>query len=53
MVTWNETKRQHNLTKHGIDFNDVDEIFDHPMLTREDDRYYADDELRLQSLALL
>ena len=53
MITWDENKRQRNLVKHGIDFVGCEMIFDHPMLTREDDRDYADDEQRLQSLALL
>ena len=36
--TWDENKRQVNLQKHGIDFEDVVEIFNGPMLTRLDTR---------------
>ena len=52
MITWDENKRRKNIARHGIDFVGADIIFDHPMLTREDDRdHYG--EQRLQSLALL
>lgn len=50
MVTWDENKRQKNIAKHGIDFVGAEVIFDHPMVTREDE-YHS--EQRLQSLALL
>lgn len=52
MVTFDESKRQSNLTKHGIDFADCAEVFDAPMLTREDDRYNYGEQ-RLQSLCWL
>ncbi len=52
MMTWDETKRQTNIAKHGIDFVGAETIFDHPMVTREDDRA-SYGEQRLQSLALL
>ncbi|ETX03916.1 BrnT family toxin [Candidatus Entotheonella palauensis] len=52
MITWDESKRQMNISKHGIDFIGAEVIFDFPMVTREDDREpYG--EQRLQSLALL
>ena len=35
---WNESRRRDNLRKHGIDFIDVSEIFEGPMLTRLDTR---------------
>jgi len=35
---WDETKRQINLHKHGIDFADVVEVFERPLLIRRDDR---------------
>ncbi len=38
MITWDETKRKLNLRKHGIDFRDVEEIFDGPTVTAEDTR---------------
>ena len=35
---WDEAKNQTNIRKHGIDFNDAIDIFNHPMLTMLDDR---------------
>ena len=51
MLTWDEDKRRTNLAKHGIDFAHCESIFDHPMLTQEDDRL-AYGEGRLRSLGL-
>ena len=52
MISYDESKRRANLAKHGIDLASVEPIFDHPMLTREDDREdYG--EQRLISLGLL
>lgn len=34
-----EAKRLSNLDKHGIDFLDVEEVFDGDIVTVEDDRY--------------
>jgi uncharacterized protein len=36
---WDEAKRLANLDKHGIDFLDVEEVFDGDTVTVEDDRY--------------
>jgi uncharacterized DUF497 family protein len=36
---WDEAKRLSNLDKHGIDFLDVEEVFDGDIVTVEDDRY--------------
>jgi uncharacterized protein len=36
---WDETKNQINIRKHGIDFNDAIQIFEHPMLTALDLRH--------------
>ncbi|WP_416772765.1 BrnT family toxin [Pseudomonas sp. RHF3.3-3] len=36
---WDEDKNQLNIHKHGIDFNDVTDMFQHPMLALRDDRY--------------
>ena len=33
---WDDNKNQINIQKHGIDFNDAIDIFNHVMLTRED-----------------
>ena len=35
---WDEAKRHENITKHGIDFVDIPEVFDGPMLVRLDTR---------------
>lgn len=35
---WDETKRKANLTKHGVDFQDVPEMFTKLMLVGIDDR---------------
>ena len=36
---WDEAKRLSNLDKHGIDFLDIEEVFDGDIVTVEDDRY--------------
>jgi uncharacterized protein len=36
---WDEAKRLANLDKHGIDFLDVEEVFDRDIVTVEDERY--------------
>jgi uncharacterized protein len=36
---WDENKRLSNLSKHGVDFEDVRFIFDGDTVTVEDDRY--------------
>ena len=38
MVTWSEDKRRINITKHGLDFVGCEAIFDHPVISWEDDR---------------
>lgn len=35
---WDEAKNNINIRKHGIDFNDVTEMFTHPMLNMLDTR---------------
>ena len=35
---WHESKRQENLTKHGLDFADTERVFTGPTFTFEDDR---------------
>lgn len=35
---WDAAKNDVNIRKHGIDFADVEDIFNHPMLTLPDDR---------------
>jgi uncharacterized DUF497 family protein len=51
MITWDEPKRRANLRKHGIDLAELEPVFDHPMITVEDDRERYN-ELRLQSLGM-
>ncbi|HEN8801284.1 BrnT family toxin [Pseudomonas sp. CM25] len=34
---WDDAKNHINIRKHGIDFSDVPEMFNHPMLIRRDD----------------
>lgn len=36
--TWDETKRQANLKKHGLDFADAEEVFAGPLMLINDDR---------------
>ena len=36
---WDEAKRQANLAKHGIDFADVEPLFDEPTVTTLDERF--------------
>jgi uncharacterized DUF497 family protein len=49
---WNEGKRQSNLAKHGVDFADLEPIFDGDTVTVLDDRFDYD-EHRFITLALL
>lgn len=52
MISYDENKRQANLKKHNIDLANCADVFDHPMITKEDSsEYYG--EQRLQSLGLL
>ena len=52
MVTFDETKRQSNISKHDIDLAECGGVFDAPMLTKEDTRE-SYGEQRLQSLGWL
>jgi uncharacterized DUF497 family protein len=49
MITFDETKRQTNIAKHGIDLAVLSGFFDGDLLTREDVRE-AYGELRFQSV---
>lgn len=42
--TWDLRKNASNIRKHGIDLADVIEVFEHPMLVREDDREDYDEQ---------
>jgi uncharacterized DUF497 family protein len=50
MIAWDEGKRKANLKAHGIDFAQLDCLFDAPMVTVEDERKQYGEQ-RLQSLA--
>lgn len=52
MVTWDEQKRQANLSHHGLDFEGCEAVFDDPVLTMEDSRM-AYGEQRINLLGLL
>ena len=41
---WDEAKNAANIRKHGIDFADAVDIFNHPLLTLPDDRGGYDEE---------
>jgi uncharacterized protein len=38
-ITYDSAKREANLQKHGLDFEDAPEVFEGDVLTLEDDRY--------------
>ena len=40
---WDEAKRRSNLTRHGIDFADVSQLFEDPAMGWTDDRYDYDE----------
>lgn len=40
---WNEAKRQANIRKHGIDFVDIELLFEGCTVTMEDDRFEYDE----------
>jgi uncharacterized DUF497 family protein len=52
VLTWDDAKRQSNLRKHGLDFDGCEEVFDHPVVTEEDERL-AYDEQRVNLLGWL
>ena len=41
---WADNKNAENIRKHGIDFNDVIEIFNGPMIVNLDDRVNYDED---------
>jgi uncharacterized DUF497 family protein len=49
---WSETKRQSNLTDHGLDFVDASRVFEGLTYTFEDDRFSYGEE-RFVTLGLL
>ena len=51
-LAWDAAKNRANVTKHGLDFADAEQVFSGPCVTFEDDRFdYG--EKRLLTLGLL
>lgn len=48
--TWDERKRISNITKHGIDFLDVVEVFDDPDRIEVEDKRENYGEIRTQTI---
>ena len=43
-LEWDENKNQENIRKHGLDFVDAEDVFNHPMLIQLDTRLdYGED----------
>lgn len=49
---WDEAKNRTNFAKHGLSFEDADQVFSGPCVTFEDDRFACGEE-RLVTLGLL
>jgi uncharacterized protein len=49
---WDEAKNRKNLAKHGLSFEDAEQVFAGPCVTFEDDRFAYGEE-RLITLGLL
>lgn len=49
---WDEAKNRKNIAKHGLSFEDAEQVFAGPCVTFEDDRYAYGEE-RLITLGLL
>ncbi len=49
---WDEAKKRQNIAKHGLSFEDAEQVFSGPCVTFEDDRF-AYGEQRLVTLGLL
>ncbi|MFY9906409.1 MAG: BrnT family toxin [Terriglobales bacterium] len=49
---WDEAKNRTNLAKHGLSFEDAEQVFAGPCVTFEDDRFVYGEE-RLITLGLL
>ena len=49
-LTWDPAKRSSNLTKHGLDFRDVELVFQHPLMRRMSVR---NDERRVVCVGML
>ncbi len=49
---WDEAKNQKNIVKHGLNFEDAEQVFSSPCVTFEDDRFAYGEE-RFITLGLL
>ena len=49
---WDEAKNRKNAAKHGLDFEDAEQVFSGPCVTFEDDRFDYGEE-RLVTLGML
>jgi uncharacterized DUF497 family protein len=49
---WDEEKKRKNFAKHGLSFEDAEQVFSGPCVTFEDDRFAYGEE-RLVTLGLL
>jgi uncharacterized DUF497 family protein len=49
---WDEAKKRKNFAKHGLSFDDAEEVFSGPCITFGDDRFAYGEE-RLVALGLL
>ena len=52
MYEWDKEKNEQNLSKHGLSFEDAEQVFSGPCVTFEDARYDYDEE-RFITLGLL
>ncbi|MDA8084370.1 MAG: BrnT family toxin [Nitrospiraceae bacterium] len=43
-LQWDEAKNKANIRKHGIDFADAWQLFEHPLVTWHDDRFDYDED---------
>lgn len=50
--TWQDPKRETNLSKHGFDFMDAEQVFNGPTMTVEDGRDYGGEQ-RFNTFGLL
>ena len=51
-IEWDEAKNRKNAAKHGLDFEDAEQVFSGPCVTFEDDRFDYGEE-RLVTLGML
>jgi uncharacterized DUF497 family protein len=52
VITWDEAKRLRNRREHGVDFADLEPLFEGQVLTQEDERAVYGEQ-RFQSLGVV